>query len=151
MRKTSNSIFFFFFWKCVFFKLWSLSSPKAGFLKKAEAELYEPQRENHFTGALENTFLCKTDIYLKLQYNLFEKAVFFNMWSLISPKGAFLKTKESELFQLKTKEHFTGASENTFLQMVDTYLKLQQQFSFWKMCLFQTVIFDLSKTCIPEN
>ena len=47
--------------------------------KKTEPELYEPQRENHFTGALENTFLCKTDIYLKLQYNLFEKAVFFNM------------------------------------------------------------------------
>ena len=125
MRKTSNSIFFFFSENVSFSNCgpWSLQNQDSW--KKTEPELYEPQRENHFTGALENTFLCKTDIYLKLQYNLFEKAVFFNMWSLISPKAVFLKTKESELFQLKTKEHFTGASETTFLQMVDTYLKLQ--------------------------
>ena len=58
---------------------------------------------------------------------------------------AFLRTKESELFEPKTEEHFTGAPENTFLWKVDTYLKLQQQsFFFWKRCLIHTVILDIS-------
>ena len=65
-------------------------SPKAVFLKATESELSEPYRERHLTGALENIFLHKIDIYLKLQYQvLFEKDFFFKLESLISPKATF--------------------------------------------------------------
>ena len=58
------------------------------------------------------------------------KSVALKLWSLISPKAAFPKTKQSEIFEPKSEEHFTGAPENTFSRKVDTHLKLERQFFF---------------------
>ena len=52
--------------KGVVLKLYSLISLKPALVKTANSELFEPWRKKHFTGAPQNTFLCKVDAYLKL-------------------------------------------------------------------------------------
>ena len=67
----------------------------------------------------------KVDTNLKLQKQFFfQKGVFFQLWSWISPNAAFSKAAESELFETQIEKYFTGALQNTFVRNVDTYLKL---------------------------
>ena len=47
-------------------KLWSLISAKSALPNKTESDLFESQRESHFTGAPENTFLRKVETNPKL-------------------------------------------------------------------------------------
>ena len=53
-----------------------------------------------FTGAAENTFLCKVDTYLNfLSRKCSWEGGALKLWSLITPQPAFLKTTESEIFE----------------------------------------------------